>query len=95
MDNGSVPATITVYLDKVPIGTIGSEDEVYTKVEVTEDGTDTETDFIIFWLVPDNAYIVEIDMDREQKGPTLKDVFTVPVAAATLGKGTTVDIGVF
>ena len=94
-DNDSVPATITVYLDQEPIGTIDSGDEVYTKVEVPEHETETETAFSIFWLVPHNNYIIEIDMDKEQVDPNLKDVFTIAVAAATLGKGATVDIGTF
>lgn len=73
-------------MDKELIGTIDSGDEVYTKVEVHEDETDTETAFSIFWLVPDNAYILKIEMDA-----ILID--EIAVEAASLGRGRTHDVG--
>jgi hypothetical protein len=49
-------ATVTVFWDKNTNCTLDSTDEVYTEVVVPK----TDPNFEIFWLVPNEAYIVQI-----------------------------------
>ncbi len=54
---GSDNATVIV--------TAESNQEEYTQVEVPKSDTDDLTDFSIFWLVPNESYTVEIDLDQD------------------------------
>lgn len=53
----SEKATITVFAE--------SNQEVFTIVEVSESDTDDPTDFRIFWLVPNQSYTVEVDLNQD------------------------------
>jgi hypothetical protein len=53
----SEKATITVFAE--------SNQEVFTIVEVSESDTDDPTEFSIFWLVPNQSYTVEIDLNQD------------------------------
>jgi hypothetical protein len=49
--------------------------EVYTQVEVVE-STDTDpTLFRIFWIVPEQSYTVEIDLDQNGEPDCVEDVY--------------------
>ena len=54
-------AKVTVY---VPNSNFPGAYEEYTKIEVSESGTDP-TEFSIYWLAPDQVYSVEIDFDPD------------------------------
>lgn len=54
-------AIVTVFADD------GQEE--YTKVEVSKSDTEDPTEFSIYWLVPNEDYIVEIDFDPDIEGP--------------------------
>jgi len=54
-------AKVTVY---VPNSDLQGGYEEYTKIEVSESGTDP-TKFSIYWLVPDQDYRVEIEFDSD------------------------------
>lgn len=53
----SEKATVTVIAE--------SNQEEYTKVEVTKSATPDPTEFSIFWIVPNQSYTVEIDLDQD------------------------------
>lgn len=59
-DNNSTEATVTVIWDKDGDRGLSQDDEEYTKVTVSKGNPAT---FSIFWLVPDQGYTVQIDMD--------------------------------
>jgi hypothetical protein len=56
-------AVVTVIYDKDGSGTVSSGDEVYTKVTVTN--TSDPTPFQIFWIVPNQNYVVQIDSNSD------------------------------
>ena len=45
--------------------TADSNQEEYTRIEVPQSDTEDPTAFKIFWLVPDQSYTVEIDLDQD------------------------------
>ena len=70
----------STFVDSEAIVTVTRDGEEYTKLLV-EKGDDTDpTEFSIFWLVPNNEYTVEVEVD----GTTVLDE---DVAAADLEPG--------
>jgi hypothetical protein len=64
--NSSSGAIITVIWDKDGDTVLSGEDEEYTKVQVQKAASPAEfTEFNVFWLVPNQGYMVEIDMDAD------------------------------
>jgi hypothetical protein len=61
-NNSSTEATVTVIWDKDGDLGLSPNDEEYTKVTVPKGNPAT---FTIFWLVPDQGYTVQIDMDGD------------------------------
>jgi len=59
---GATEATIIVTWDKDQTEDLGSGDEEYTKVTVTKVPVDP-TGFSIYWLVPEEGYNVQIEVD--------------------------------
>jgi hypothetical protein len=53
----SEKATITVFAE--------SNHEIFTIVEVSKSDTNDPTEFSIFWLVPNQSYTVEIDLNQD------------------------------
>ncbi len=53
-------ATIIVTWDKDGDGVIDGDDEEYTRLTVEQESSSTDTDFRIFWLVPGEAYVVQV-----------------------------------
>jgi hypothetical protein len=43
-----------------------SSGKEYTRVEIPKSTTEDPTEFIIFWLVPNESYTVEIDLDQDE-----------------------------
>ena len=39
--------------------------KIFTIVEVSESDTDDPTEFRIFWLVPNQSYTVEVDLNQD------------------------------
>jgi hypothetical protein len=72
-------ATIVVTRDSDNSGTLTAGDEEYTKLVVTK-GPSDPTPFSIFWLVPEQSYIVEVQVG----GGT---VYSEAVAGASLPPG--------
>lgn len=58
---GSSEAVVTVYWDKNDNAVVDGDDEEYTSVIVTQ-GTPPETQFRIFWLVPNEDYVVQVEI---------------------------------
>jgi len=56
---GSIAAS--TFVDSEAEVTVTHDDEEYTKLLVTKADPDDPTEFRIFWLVPNNAYTVEVD----------------------------------
>lgn len=79
----SKKAVITVTWDKKP----PDDDEEYTKVTVTKASETDPTPFQIFWLVPDEDYIVEIDFDGADPPER-----TFQVEASDLSQGSTYEL---
>ena len=79
-------ATIEGSIDNLSFGTSAkativviaeSNGEEYTRVEIAKSTTDPTTDpteFSIFWLVPNESYIVEIDLDQDDTTDCSEDV---------------------
>jgi hypothetical protein len=67
-----------------------SKGEEYTKVRVDKNTTvgATQTNYSIFWLVPNQDYRVEIDYDPVTETPPVSDV-NKDVLAADVGPGET------
>jgi hypothetical protein len=59
---GANKATVTVIMDKDFSGNWSADDEEYSRIQV--DGDDLR--FTIFWLVPEEGYIVTVDLDGRQ-----------------------------
>jgi len=66
VDGKNARVTVLLY-NPDPASPGGGEYEEYTKVEVSESGTDP-TGFSIYWLVPNRDYRVEIDLDPDSDG---------------------------
>jgi len=79
-EHQSVEATVTVFLDKDQSGGLNGADEEYTRVLVDKDNRL----FTIFWLVPEQGYIVQIELNG--LGPFEFEQFVFP---ADLQKGDT------
>ncbi len=73
-------AMVTVFMDKDLSGGFSTGDEEYTRIVVVEDNPA----FSIFWLVPEQGYTVQIEMDPT--GPPAFEQFIFP---ADLQKGVT------
>jgi hypothetical protein len=76
----SVEAILTIFLDKDLSGDLGEADEEYTRIVVDMDNPEFE----VFWLVPEQGYIVRIEMDGSE--PHEFEQFVFP---ADLQKGDT------
>jgi hypothetical protein len=69
-------ATVTVFWDKDLDGNVDidhSDDEVYTQVVVAGNGSAT---FSIFWLVPEQGYIVQFEMDGNDEDPEFEETLS-------------------
>jgi hypothetical protein len=73
-------ATIIITQDNDNNGTLTAGDEEYTELVVTE-GPSDPTPFAVFWLVPEQSYIVEVHVG----GST---VYSEPVTGTSLPPGT-------
>ena len=80
-------AVVTVIWDENADGSDNFDDAIYTQVTVEKDDP---AQFQIFWLVPEKAYIVHIDMDRDD----VPD-FEETVAPNDLLAGSQYDLGSF
>ena len=58
-EHQSVEAILTVFLDKDLSGDFSQADEEYTRIVVDKD----TSAFEVFWLLPEQGYIVQIEMD--------------------------------
>ena len=79
-EHQSVEAILTVFLDKDLSGDFSQADEEYTRIFVDKD----TPAFEVFWLVPEQGYIVQIEMDGVK--PFKFEQFVFP---ADLQKGDT------
>ena len=79
-EHKSVEATVTIFLDRDFSGGLSGADEEYTRIIVDRENPEFE----IFWLVPEQGYIVQIDMDGSE--PREFEEFVFP---ADLQKGDT------
>jgi hypothetical protein len=79
-EHNSVEAILTVFLDKDLSGDFSQADEQYTCIFVDKDNPEFE----VFWLVPEQGYIVQIEMDGIE--PSEFEQFVFP---ADLQKGDT------
>lgn len=77
--NTESQATIVVTMDNDSSGTISAGDTEYRTINVTK-GTTNPTPFLIFWLLPDRSYIVEVRIG-------LATIYTEAVPAASLPPG--------
>ena len=55
----SVEAMVTIFLDRDLSGDLSGADEEYTRIIVDRENPEFE----IFWLAPEQGYIIQIDMD--------------------------------
>jgi len=76
----SVEAMVTIFLDKDLSGDLSEADEEYTRIIVDVENPDFE----VFWLVPEQGYIVQVEMDGAE--PSEFEQFVFP---ADLQKGNT------
>ncbi len=67
-------------------------DETYTKVWVTREPDTDPIELRIFWLVPDQSYIVDFDTDGDEDPNHTEFVPTDPLLDS-LGPGDTADLG--
>jgi len=82
---GDPPEDVDVSVIRDPSG------ETYTQATVTRESTTDPTDFCIFWVVPEESYSVEIDVDKD--GVT--DSSAKFVDKEDLKPGAVVNIGTF
>ena len=68
-----------------------SNGETYTQARVTRESTTDPTDFCIFWIVPDESYLVEVDGD----GDGVTDFPAAYVDGTDLEPGEEANIGTF
>jgi hypothetical protein len=78
LEHQSVEAVLSVFLDKDRSGDFSEADEEYTRIVVDLDNPKFE----VFWLVPEQGYIVQIEMDGAE--PREFEQFVFP---ADLQKG--------
>ncbi len=83
----SSQAFVTVYLDKDRSGDVGGGDEIYTEVIVTMTSETAPTEFQIFWLVPNQYYIVSVDIDDTEFTEALDSTDTQSGAISSLNDG--------
>ena len=83
----STEAVVTVIWDQDGTGTETVGDEEYTRVTVTKAPGKNPTEFNIFWLVPNEDYIVEIDFDAAE--PPEREL---QVGASQLPPGSTYEL---
>jgi hypothetical protein len=76
----SAEAIVTIFLDKDLSGDFSEADEEYTRIIVEMENSEFE----VFWLVPEQGYIVQIEMDGSE--PHEFEQFVLP---ADLQKGDT------
>jgi hypothetical protein len=79
-EHQSAEAIVTVFLDRDQSGNLSEADEEYTRMVVDMDSPE----FQVFWLVPQQGYIVQIEMDGWE--PAEFEEFVFP---ADLQKGDT------
>ena len=82
-EHGITEAMVTVFMDKDLSGGFSAGDEEYTRIVVAEDNPG----FSIFWLVPEQGYTIQIEMDPT--GPPAFEQFIFP---ADLQKGDTFEL---
>jgi len=58
-------AVVTVIRDTDLSGTVTPGDEIYTQATVTKESDIDPVPFKIFWVVPNNKYIVQVDVDGD------------------------------
>lgn len=63
--NGSIDNLSFGDSEKATVIILDSNSEVYTKVEVEKSIVDDPTEFSIFWLVPNQIYNVQIDLNQD------------------------------
>ena len=80
VEHQSVEAVLTVFLDKDHSGDFSEADEEYTRMVVDLDNPKFE----VFWLIPEQGYIVQVEMDGSE--PSEFEQFVFP---ADLQKGAT------
>ena len=83
----STEAVVTVIWDKDGSRTETLGDEEYTRVTVTKAPGTNPTEFTIFWLVPNEDYLVEIDFDKAEPPER-----TLQVEASKLLSGSTYEL---
>ena len=83
VEHGTTEAMVTVIIDKDFSGGLSTGDEEYTRIVVVEG----DPAFSIFWLVPEQGYTVQIEMDAS--GPPVFEQFIFP---ADLQKGDTFEL---
>ena len=79
-ENQATEAILTVFLDKDLSGDLSQADEEYTRMVVDMD----KPEFEIFWLVPEQGYIIQIEVNGRE--PSEFEQFVFP---ADLQKGGT------
>ena len=80
VEHGTTEAMVTVFIDKDFSGGLSTGDEEYTRIVVVKGNPA----FSIFWLVPEQGYTVQIEMDPS--GPPAFEQYIFP---ADLQKGST------
>jgi len=81
-------ATITVFTK--------SDQEVFTIVEVSKSDPDGPTEFSIFWLIPNQSYTVEIDLDQDDTIDCvefIEDLYLQEGAVFELNEGNPIETG--
>ena len=82
---GACPeATVIVTWDKDNSGGLSAGDEEYTRLQVVK-GILSPTEFTIFWLVPEQSYIVEIEVGGAP-------IYIEPLGTATMQAGAVVSL---
>jgi hypothetical protein len=80
----SPEATVIVTWDKDNSGDLGPGDEEYTRLQVVK-GILSPTEFTIFWVVPNQSYIVQIEVGGAP-------IYIEPLGTATMQGGTVVSL---
>jgi Domain of unknown function (DUF4382) len=94
--NPSKVVEVTVIWDKNGDGIADAYpvDEVYTKVYVTQDTSGQQQEFSVFWLVPNQNYIVQVKADTNDSDDTVDTVvYDEPVHDTDLQAGAVKDLG--
>ncbi|KJS30565.1 MAG: hypothetical protein VR64_15190 [Desulfatitalea sp. BRH_c12] len=63
--SGSIDNASFGLSEKATVMVLDSNDIIYTKAEIEKSTTDDPTDFSIFWLVPNQIYTVQIDLNQD------------------------------